>query len=261
MFPTLQQWLASQAFAAFLVFGRLGTALSVMPGFSEHYVPVRFRFFLAATMTIVVTPVVQGLLPALPRTVPGLLVLLAGEIGIGLFIGLATRMTFNTLQTAGTIISMQSGLSAALAFNPTTAQESALTSALLAAVSLVLVFVSDLHHLMLRAIVDSYSLFPPGQALPIGDFADTMTRLLTTTFSLGLRIAAPFVVFGVIFFLGLGILARLMPQMQVFFVSQPAQILLGLLIFAGTLVAGVSVFLGNFEDTLAIFIAPTLVNP
>ena len=261
MFQTLQQFLAGQAFAAFLVFSRLGTALSVMPGFSEHYVAIRFRMLLAATMTFVITPVVQSTLPPVPRTVSGLMLTLAGEIGIGLFIGLATRMTFNTLQTAGTIIGMQSGLSAAVAFNPSTAQDSALTSSLLAAVALVVVFVSDLHHLMLRAIVDSYSLFPPGRPIPIGDFADTMTRLLSTTFSLGLRISAPFVVFGVIFFLGLGILARLMPQMQVFFVSQPAQILLGLLIFSATLVAGVSVFLGNFEDTMAIFIAPALTTP
>ena len=257
MFQTLDQWLSAQAFAAFLVFTRLGTALSLMPGFSEHYVPVRFRLLLAATMTFVVLPVVQAQLPATPRSVAGLMLVLGGEIGIGLFLGFVARMTFNALQTAGTIISMQTGLSAAVAFNPTTAQEGALTASLLAAVALIVIFVSDLHHLMIRAIVDSYSLFPPGQAVPVGDFADAMTRLLSSTFSLGLRMAAPFIVFGAIFFLGLGILARLMPQMQVFFVSQPLQILLGLLIFTGTLVAGVSVFIGSFEDAMSIFIAPT----
>ena len=257
MFQTLAQWLPAQAFAAFLVFTRLGTALSLMPGFSEHYVSVRFRFLLAATMTFVVLPVVQTQLPATPRSVAGLMLVLGGEIGIGMFLGFVARMTFNALQTAGTIISMQTGLSAAVAFNPTTAQEGALTASLLAAVALIVIFVSDLHHLMIRAIVDSYTLFPPGQAIPVGDFADAMTRLLSSTFSLGLRMAAPFIVFGAIFFLGLGILARLMPQMQVFFVSQPLQILLGLLIFAGTLVAGVTVFVGTYEDAMAIFIAPT----
>ncbi len=257
MFLTLEQWLSAQAFAAFLVFTRLGTALSLMPGFSEHYVPVRFRLLLAAAMTFVVLPVVQSALPAIPRNVPGLLLLLGGEVGVGLFLGFVARMTFNALQTAGTIISMQTGLSAAVAFNPATASEGALMASLLAAVALVVIFVSDLHHLMLRAIVDSYTLFPPGQAIPIGDFADAMTRLLSSTFSLGLRMSAPFIVFGAIFFLGLGVLARLMPQMQVFFVSQPLQILLGLLIFAGTLIAGVTVFVGSFEDAMAIFIAPT----
>ena len=256
MFPTLEHWLSAQAFGAFLVFSRLGTALSLLPGFSESYVPVRFRLVLGGLLTFVVAPVVMSHLPPVPRTVPGLLLLEGQEIGIGFFIGVVARTAFNALQTAGTVISMQTGLSAAVAFNPTTATEGALTSSFLAAVALVVIFVTDMHHLMLRALVDSYSLFPPGAPVPIGDFADALTRLVSSSFSLGVRIAAPFVVFGVIFFLGLGILARLMPQMQVFFVSQPAQILLGLVIFSGTLVAAVAVFLGSFQDAMAIFIGP-----
>jgi flagellar biosynthesis protein FliR len=255
VFLSFEQWLSAQAFAFFLVFARIGTAMSLMPGFSEHYVAVRIRMLLTGAMTLVIAPVVQSHLPGLPRTVPGLLLVLGGEMGIGAFLGIVARMTFNALQTAGTIISMQTGLSAALAFNPTTAQEGALTASFLAAVALVVIFASDLHFLMIRALVDSYDLFPPGASLPLGDFSDALTKLLSSSFSLGLRMSAPFVVFGIIFFLGLGVLARLMPQMQVFFVSQPAQILLGLLIFAGTLVAAVSVFLGSFEDAMSIFIA------
>ncbi len=257
MFLSFEQWLTAQAFSVFIVFVRVGTALSLMPGFGETYVAMRFRLLLAGTISFVLTPALQAHLPGVPSSVPGLFILLAGEIGVGMFLGFAARMTFNTLQTAGTIISMQSGLSAAVAFNPSTAQESALTASLLGALALVTIFASDMHYLMLRAIADSYTLFPPGEAVPLGDFADALTRILTTSFSLGLRIAAPFVVFGSIFFLGLGILARLMPQMQVFFVSQPLQILLGLVIFAGTLVAGVSSFLGSFQDAMAIFIAPS----
>lgn len=256
MFLTFQQWLTTEAFGAFLVFSRLGTALSLLPGFAETYVPVRFRLVLGALLTFVIAPVVMAHLPPPPRTVSGLMLLEGEEIGIGFFIGVVARTTFNALETAGTIISMQSGLSAAVAFNPATATQGALTASFLAAVALVVIFVTDVHHLMLRALVESYALFPPGAPIPIGDFADALTRLISSSFSLGIRIAAPFVVFGVIFFLGLGILARLMPQMQVFFVSQPAQILLGLLIFAGTLVAAVSVFLGSFQDAMAIFLGP-----
>ena len=254
MLLTFQQWLTTEAFGAFLVFSRLGSALSLLPGFSESYVPVRFRLVLGGLLTFVIAPVVMPHLPPTPRTVSGLMLLEGEEIGIGFFIGVVARTAFNAMETAGTIISMQSGLSAAVAFNPATAQQGALTSSFLAAVALVVIFVSDIHHLMLRALVDSYAVFPPGAPLPIGDFAHALTQLISSSFSLGVRIAAPFVVFGVIFFLGLGILARLMPQMQVFFVSQPAQILLGLVIFAGTLVAAVTVFLGSFQDAMSIFI-------
>lgn len=256
MFSSFAQWLPAQAFAFFLVFSRLGAALTFLPGFSEIYVPQRFRLLLAGLLTFVIAPVVMSRLPPIPQNVSGLLLLEGGEIAIGAFIGVVARTSFNALQTAGTLISMQSGLSAAVAFNPTTATEGALTASFLAAVALVIIFVTDMHHLMLRALIESYGLFPPGASFPVGDFADAETRLVASSFSLGVRISAPFIVFGVIFFLGLGILARLMPQMQVFFVSQPAQILLGLVIFSGTLVAAVTVFLGSFQDALSLFLGP-----
>jgi flagellar biosynthetic protein FliR len=256
VFGTFSQWLSAEAFGVFLVFSRIGGAMAFLPGFSEIYVPQRFRLVLAGLLTFVIAPVVLSRLPPLPQTVSGLLVLEGGEIGIGLFIGIIARTSFNALQTAGTLISMQSGLSAAVAFNPTTATEGALTASFLAAIALVVIFVGDMHHMMLRALIESYGLFPPGASFPIGDFADAETRLVASSFSLGVRIAATFIVFGVIFFLGLGILARLMPQMQVFFVSQPAQILLGLFIFGATIVAAVSVFLGSFQDALSLFLGP-----
>lgn len=259
MFQTFSQWLSAQAFGYLLVFARLGAALSLLPGFGETYVSTRVRLILGGMLTLVIAPLVMSRLPHIPQTVPGLLIILGEEVGIGAFIGVIARTAFNALETAGTLISMQSGLSAALAFNPTTATEGALTASFLAALALVVLFATDLDHLMLRALVDSYALFPPGAPLPIGDFANAITQLVSSSFSLGVRIAAPLIVFGVIFFLALGILARLMPQMQVFFVSQPAQILIGLLIFAGTLVASVTVFLGSFQDAMSIFIGP--VNP
>ena len=256
MFLTFQQWFTAEAFGIFLIFTRVGTTFSLLPGFSEAYVPVRIRLLLAIAVAFVMAPVIQPKLPPTPGTVPGVLMMLGEEIFIGGFLGVVARSTFTALQTAGAIIGMQTSLSAAFAFDPSTAQQGALTASFLGALALVSIFSADLHYLMLRAIADSYSLFPAGGTVPIGDFADVLTRLLSSSFLLGVRIATPFLVFGVIFFLGIGILARLMPQMQVFFVTQPAQILLGLLIFAGTLMAGISVFMGSFEDAMAIFIAP-----
>lgn len=251
-----EQWLAAEAFAVFLVFARVGMVLTLLPGFGEVYVSSRIRLMLAGMLALLLAPLVRAALPALPATPAEFFLLLAMELGIGAFVGAAARMTFNALQTAGSIVGMQTSLSAALSFDPSTAQQGALTASFLGAVALIVLFVADLHHLMIRAIADSYTLFPPGQVFPAGDFAETMTRLVSSSFSLGLRMAAPFIIFGLIFFLGLGLLARLMPQMQVFFVSQPAQILLGLILLAGTIGAMVRVFLGSLEDAMAIFIAP-----
>jgi flagellar biosynthesis protein FliR len=260
MFATFEQWLSAEAFAAFLVFARVGMAVAVLPGIGEVYVSSRIRLILAGGLALLLAPTVRAQLPPEPGTPVEMLLLLGGEIGIGIFIGTATRMTLNALQTAGAIVGMQTSLSAALAFDPSTAQQGALTGSFLGAVALIVIFAGDFHHLMIRAIADSYTLFPPGQSWPTGDFAQAMVQLVSSSFSLGVRMAAPFVVFGVVFFLGLGLLARLMPQMQVFFVSQPAQILLGLILLAATLVASMSVFINSFEDALSIFIAPPPVR-
>lgn len=256
MFVNFEQWLSAEAFAMFLVFARVGMTVALLPGFGETYVSSRIRLLLAGCITFVLAPVLRPLLPPEPGAPLQLLLLLIMEVGVGGFLGIIARLTLNALQTAGAIIGMQTSLSAAFAFDPSTAQQGALTSSFLGAVALIVVFAADFHHLMIRALADSYLLFPPGQPWPIGDFAEAITRLVSSSFALGIRISAPFLVFGLIFFLGLGLLARLMPQMQVFFVSQPAQILIGLALFAATLTAGVAAFLGSFEDSMALFIAP-----
>jgi flagellar biosynthetic protein FliR len=256
MFTTFEQWLAAEAFGAFLVFSRVGTAIALMPGFGEAYVSMRIRLLLALLITLVMAPMLKPLLPAIPATPVGLVVLLGQEITIGIFIGTVTRLTLNALQTAGAVIGMQTSLSAAYAFDPSTAQQGALLASFLGALAMVIIFVADFHHIMLRGVADSYTLFPPGDLMPIGDFAQVLVQLVSSSFLLGIRISAPFLVFGLVFFLGLGLLARLMPQMQVFFVSQPLQILLGLLILFGTLVATATAFFGGFEETMSILIAP-----
>jgi len=261
VFVEFEQWLAAEAFAVFLVFARVGMTFSLLPGFGEVYVSARIRLMLAGMMALMLAPLVRAALPALPATPVEFFLLLLLEIGVGAFVGACARLTFNALQTAGSIVGMQTSLSAALSFDPSTAQQGALTASFLGAVALIVIFAADFHHLMIRAIADSYTLFPPGLVFPAGDFASTVTRLVSSSFSLGLRMSAPFIIFGLIFFLGLGLLARLMPQMQVFFVSQPAQILLGLILLAGTIGAMIRVFLGSFEDSMAIFIAAPSIVP
>jgi Flagellar biosynthesis pathway, component FliR len=90
-----------------------------------------------------------------------------------------------------------------------------------------LILATDLHHLMFRAVVDSYELFRPGQSLPVSDMSNLLATTLAASFRLGLQLAAPLVVFGLVFYGGLGVLARLMPQMPVFFVALPVQLMMG----------------------------------
>lgn len=219
--------LVADLFAFFLVFARLGATLMMLPGFGETYVSPRARLALAGVTTLVVTPTVADLLPSMPGSSGALAVLLIGEIVIGLFLGTVARIIMSALHTAGTVFSFQSGLANALTFDPVSASQASVMSLFLSVAGIVLVFSADLHHVMLRAMVDSYGTMTPGVMPMIGDMAWSISRVVAETFRLGIQLSAPFIAVGLVFYLGIGLLARLMPQVQIFFIAMPVQIFLG----------------------------------
>src|SRR6202011_4192908 len=113
-----------------------------------------------------------------------------------------------------------------------------------------LLFTTDSHHLLIAALNDSYNIFAPGELMPSGDLAALATRAFAGAFKIGTQLAAPFLVFGLVFNLGLGVLARLMPQMQVYFVGVPLSILAGFLIFALVIAAMMGTFLDYFVGVM-----------
>lgn len=243
----LSQLLPSDLFALVLVFARIGSAIMLLPGFGEVYVSGRARLIIALALSLVITPIVVGLLPALPKTMGELLLLVGSEVLIGLFIGAIARFLVSSLHIAGVVMSFQTSLASAMAFDPSTAQQGSMIGTFLSVVGVFMIFIANLHHLMLAGLADSYTLFIPGSPLPVGDFAEMASRLIANSFALALKIAAPIMIIGLIFYLGLGLLARLMPQVQIFFVAIPLQIALGFFILALTLTAAMSLFLDNFE--------------
>ena len=252
----LTEFLPANLFAAFLVFSRIGATMMLLPGFGEVYVPQRYRLLLALIMATLLTPVLEPRLPALPGSAAQLAVLIGGEVAIGVFIGTVARMLVAALETAGMVVSLQLGLSAAAMFNPLgDQQQSPLPSAFYGMLGVVLIFATDLHYLLLRAMVDSYALFVPGALPPVGDLANTIAHVAAGSFRLAIEMSAPFIVLGLVFFVALGIIARMVPQLQILFISQPLQIMGGLLIFALVMVTGMRWFLEGFAQQFA-FLAP-----
>lgn len=249
----LNEILTTDAFALGLVFARMGSTVMLLPGFAESYVSPRIRLMFAFALALVVTPVVSVHLPPMPSSTLSAAVLVGGEVVIGVFMGGLVRMLISALHVAGVIIGFQASLSNATFFDPSNAQQGALIAAFLNIIGVLLVFVSDLHHLMLMAIADSYTLFKPGAPLPLGDFSQTLVRLLSQTFALGLQLASPFIVVGTVFYAGLGLLGRLMPQVQVFFIAMSLQITLAFTVMAMTLSVAMFWFLGRFEENLLLF--------
>ena len=242
-------------FAYLLVFTRLGTALMLMPAFNAAYLNARARLALALTLTLVVTPLVAPTLPVEQPRGGALVLLIAMEVLIGGFVALVLQVLHAALHLGGTAIGFASGLMNARAFDPTTAQSGALVLTFLTLLATVLIFQLDLHHLMIEAVVDTYHLMPPGRIPEMGEIVQYNTELLSRSFRIGWQLAAPFLLFNLVFFVSMGLMARLMPQMNVFFVGLPLQILAGLGILFVTLPALMLVFLRYFEEGMISFLS------
>jgi flagellar biosynthetic protein FliR len=134
--------------------------------------------------------------------------------------------------------------------------QGALTSVFLSILGTLLIFVTNLHHLLFMAIMDSYTMFVPGAALPMDDFYEAIRRLVAASFKIGIQMAAPFILVTLLFYICLGLLARLMPQFQVFFVGLPLQIMLGLTVLMVTVSSIMLWFLDYFADGISGFIVP-----
>jgi flagellar biosynthetic protein FliR len=148
------------------------------------------------------------------------------------------------------IIGYQTSLANAFAFDPATHQQGVITAAWLSLLALVVLFAGDLHHVLLRALADSYDVFPAGRAVDPAEFADAATQLMSRSFSLGLRMSMPFLVYAIVLFVALGLMQRLMPQMQVFFVAMPLQVMIGLILLAMSTGLAMTVFVEDLEGTM-----------
>lgn len=232
-----------------LAFARVGTLVMLLPGVGERGVPNRVRLGFALLLTLVLLPVARPLLPAAsgPAALVGTLI---GEIAVGLVLGLAVRAVMAALQTAGTVVAQQLGLSYAMTLDPTVGSQDAAIANFLTLLGITLVFATDLHHVAISGIAESYRLLPPVGVPAPGDAATLALGAVSRGFALGAKIAAPFIAFAILFNLGLGILSRLMPQMQVFFVGIPLTILIGMLI----LFASLGVMMAVFLDDLGRFL-------
>ncbi|PWR18575.1 flagellar biosynthetic protein FliR [Zavarzinia aquatilis] len=245
----LDQLLPGGVFALALVFARIGTMVMVLPVFGEQYVQARIRLALALFLTVIILPR-AGTLPPLPAQPALLLPLIGGEVLVGLAIAGIARLAVSALHIAGTIIAVQSGLAAAQNVDPTQGTQSAVASNFLVMTGTTLIVVADLHHLLIGALVESYRLFPVAAAPPVGDFARLATGVIADTFTLAMQMSAPFLAFGVVFNVLLGLMNRLMPVMQVFFIAMPLQIPLAFLLLSLTMGFTLTLFADRFVDAL-----------
>ncbi len=240
------------AFAAafLLMFARISTMIMLLPGLGELSVPPRVRLVVALVLTALMLPLHRQAYAIDMRSIGPVLLALGQELLIGALLGLTARLTVSALQVAGSIVAQQLGLGFVTGVDPSLGQQGLIVGNFLALLGVTLLFATNLHHLVLAALNDSYTLFRPGDIPLTGDMTALVTRTIAGAFRIGVQLSAPFLVFGLLYNIGLGVLARLMPQMQVYFVGVPLSILAGFLILMLVIGAMMSTFLDFVQGVL-----------
>ena len=229
-----------------LVFARVGAMVMLLPGFGESNIPVRVKLGIALLLTLIILPLHRAAYQIDLNSMSSLGVLMVHEIVIGVVLGATARVTLSALAVAGSVIAQQLGLGFVTAVDPTQGQQGLLIGNFLTLLGVTLLFATDSHHLVIAALNESYRIFSPGELLSSGDVAALATRAFAAAFKIGMQLSAPFLVFGLVFNIGLGVLARLMPAMQVYFVGVPLSIMVGFLIFAFVLTGMMATYLNYF---------------
>lgn len=236
-----------EIWATALLFARMGAMIMLLPGFGETAVPARIRLAFALALAICVGPALAGLAPAPAATAWGMAFQVASEVLIGVLLGGAARMLISATATAGQIMGLEVGIAFAQTADPTASQSGQLLAVFLSILGIALIFATGLDHMFLEGVVGSYEIINLGDRPPVGDAAELALEAAATSFRVGFQIAMPIVAAGLIFRVGLGVLSRLIPQIQVFFVALPLQIMGGLVVIALGLSTGMLIWLDSLE--------------
>lgn len=212
-------------FKFMMVVARLGTAFMFFPALGDRNVFMRARLTIVVLVSIALHPLIFSYIPTYSGRVLYGASLLFIESLIGLIISFAAKCYFLCLHTVGHIVAMQSGLGSATLFDPEQHAQAAIFGSVLTMLTTIYIFTTDTHYLFIQSILDSYIRFPPGELLEISDMSKFVTHVVNDSFVLAFKVSSPFLILSLVMLVGSGILSRLMPNLQVFFVITPAQIL------------------------------------
>lgn len=199
------------------------------PGLGSERVPPQVRLFLALGLAVVVVPVAVTE-PVVPEGLEQFIILCLAELAFGMALGLSLAALLEAFRLGGELLDLQMGLSVATLFDSSTAQQSGLLGTIYYLLAVVLLMQADAHHLLLRGVVASFRITPVGTLCADPGLQQVMTDLTRSMLIMGLTVAAPVMVALLLADLGLGLVARAVPQVNVFLVGIPAKIALGLAI-------------------------------
>lgn len=236
----------------FLLFGRIGGCLMLMPGISSARVPMQVRLFLSTTATLALAPLLlPSIHTAMSEFAPAAgLYILISEVTKGALIGIMARYFLLALEFAATLAASASGINGMPGVPVEGAEAIPSFGSLVTVTATTLFFIMDLHWEVLRTIVESYRVLPVGSALPPDFTMQSVAGALSKSFLLALQVCGPFIIYTISVNVLFGIANKLTPQVPVYFVSLPFVILGGLVVLYFIVADFLRIFIQGFENWL-----------
>lgn len=236
-----------------LLIMRVGGILVVAPIFSHRSIPSILKIGLIILVSIIVLPTISSTRINLPPDLLGLSVVLAKEIATGLMIGFTAQLLFIGVQFAGDLIGLQMGFGIVNVMDPNSQTQVPLIGQYQTVLATLIFLALDGHHMVLSAIANSIQAVPLGQVNFTGTTADLIVRGGVNTLAQGIKLGAPCIVTLFLLDVAMGVVARTVPQMNIFIVGFPLKIGGGLLMLSASLPLFAYVFsklLGNLDTQI-----------
>jgi flagellar biosynthetic protein FliR len=218
-----------------LVLSRVAGIFAALPVFGGHAVPLRIKVITIFMITLVCFPTLSVVLPQVPSDAFSFALLVFSEVMIGLTLAFITQIIFAAVEFSGQIIGMQMGLTIASILDPSRGTQTQIMSVVKTLFATLMFLSLNIHHMFIRAIMDSFKVIPLGGWHLSGELMNFLVTRTADIFIIGIRLAAPVMVALLLTTVALGIMARAFPQMNIFMISMPLNIGIGLIILGMTL--------------------------
>ncbi|MBC7963461.1 MAG: flagellar biosynthetic protein FliR [Steroidobacteraceae bacterium] len=235
MFPLLPFPSPREVIFFMLVLSRVAGIFAALPVFGGRRLPIRIKLVTVLMITLVCFPTLSVSMPQVPSDAFSLALLALSELMIGLTLAFITQIIFAAVEFSGQIIGMQMGLTISSIIDPSQGIQIQIMSVIQTLFATLMFLSLNIHHLFIRAIIDSFKVIPLGGWHLNGELINFLVQCTADIFIIGIRLAAPVMVALLLTTVALGIMARAFPQMNIFMISMPLNIGLGLIILGMTL--------------------------
>lgn len=229
-------------YAVMLIFLRVAAIVFSAPILDTSSIPVTFKAGLAFAVSIILAPALDTHLQVADLSLMAFVIGIISEIAVGVAIGLSVKLLFAGIQLAGQIAGFQMGIAVANVVDPITSGQTPLLSQFYNLTAMLVFLAINAHHMFFTALVESYRILPPLSMTVTPRLVEMMMNLTANMFVVAIKVGAPVIAVMLITSVGLGLVARTVPQIHIFIVAMPLKILIGLL-FIGLMAPYLTAFL------------------